>query len=137
GVPSFLGGASVFTGDSGQGAIAAGARVTLWDAHLQYQWRGLELRGLWSQATVNDAAAVPAAKGIPPGSADSVGSRLRGWYAQAAWDLFTLRREAKTSLTPFVRLESLDTQKGVPSGFGRNPANDRRIMTVGLSWKPI
>jgi len=40
-------------------------------------------------------------------------------------------------LTPFVRFEKYDTQYRVPSGFQRNPANDRITVTYGLSYKPI
>jgi hypothetical protein len=137
GLPSFLAGLSAYTGDSSQGAFAQGARVRMADAHVQYQWRGLELRGLWTEVRIGDADAVNAALGIPPGSTQTIGERLRGWYAQAAWDILSLRSASDVSLTPFVRFESLDTQDRVPSGFPADPQNDRRILTLGLSWKPI
>jgi hypothetical protein len=137
GVPSLLAGVAAYAGGSGQGRISGNARVTLVDAHVQYQWRGLELRGLWTGVAIDDVAGIDAAAGVAPGSPDSVGERLRGWYGQAAWDLLSLRKGAAASLTPFVRCESLDTQDRVPTGYVRNPANDRRLLTVGLSWKPI
>ncbi|HEV8336960.1 MAG TPA: hypothetical protein VGR67_11120 [Candidatus Polarisedimenticolia bacterium] len=137
GFASFLAGVSGYAGDSSQGAVSAGARVTLADAHVQYQWRGLELRALWTQVAIHDADDLNAALGILPGSNETIGEKLRGWYAQAAWDILSLRAASSVSLIPFVRYESLDTQARVPAGFSADPGNDRRILTMGLSWKPI
>ena len=36
-----------------------------------------------------------------------------------------------------MRLDELDTQEEVPPGFAASPANDRRILTFGVSYKPI
>ena len=41
------------------------------------------------------------------------------------------------NLSPFFRFETYDTQKSVPSGFSRNPANDRTEYTFGLNYLPI
>ena len=41
------------------------------------------------------------------------------------------------NLSPFFRFESFDTQRDVPSGFERNPENDRTQYTFGLDYKPI
>lgn len=137
-----LAGGSLVTGDSGQGEIGASARVTLYDLHVQYQWRGLELRGLWTRAEIDDSDAINAANGVPPctvdpvACADSVGEAMKGWYLQAGYDLFSLG-EGRGSLTPFVRYEALDTQDGVPSGFAENPAFARSLWTLGVAWKPI
>jgi uncharacterized small protein (DUF1192 family) len=137
GVPSLLAGISAYSGKSGQGKVPGGARVEIMDVHLQYQWRGIELRGLWAGVAIDNAASINEVQGIPPGSADSIGERLRGWYGQAAWDLMSFREGAATSLTPFLRFESLDTQDEVPAGYARNPANAERRVTFGVSWKPI
>jgi len=137
GVQGLLAGISGYTGDSGQGQIPASARVTLYDVHAQYQWRGFEGRGLWTRGTIGDAAAIDQALGILPGSDESVGEGLKGWYLQAEWDILSLRKMRRQSLAPFFRYEALDTQDGVPSGFVENPAFQQRIRTVGLTWKPI
>ena len=36
-----------------------------------------------------------------------------------------------------MRWEQVNTQASVPDGFDHNPANDRQIITLGLSFKPI
>ena len=137
GVPGLLAGVSAHVGDSSQGAIDSGARVSLWDAHLQYQWRGFEFRGLFASGTISDVAEINAALGITPGGDDSVGEEFGGWYAQAAWDLLSFRKGDEGSLTPFIRYESFDTQNEVPSGFLEDPALNRTLLTLGLTWKPI
>jgi hypothetical protein len=137
GVPGLLAGVAAYAGDSGQKGLDAEARVTLWDVHVQYQWRGLELRGLFASGSIDDAAEINAANGILPGSNASVGEDFGGWYAQAAWDLLSLRTQGAASLSPFVRYEKFNTQDGVPAGFLENPAQDRNLLTVGIGWKPI
>jgi hypothetical protein len=68
--------------------------------------------------------------------AQSVGEEALGWYVQGGFDVL---RFARTShqLIPYLRYERLDTQREVPAGFARNPANDRSIVSLGAMWKPI
>lgn len=137
GLPGLIAGVSAFSGDAGQGRIPAHARVTLFDVHSLIQWRGLEGRGLWSHGSIGNTAQIDEALGILPGSSASVGGKIRGWYLQGAWDLFSLRENARQSFAPFLRYEALDTQDSVPSGFQEDPEFQQRIRTVGLTWKPI
>jgi cell division protein FtsB len=139
GVRGLLAGGSLFAGNSGQGAEAGGrrirGRVTLFDLHAQYQRRGLQLRVLYARTRIGDAALINAANGLE--GADSVGERQYGYYAQAAYDIMTLKPVGHWSVSPFLRYERLDTQDRVPAGFARDPANGRRIWTVGVGVKPI
>jgi len=139
GVPGLLAGASFFTGESGQGATVSGAtlggRVNLYDLHVQYERRGLQLRALAAFGSVGDAALINAANTLT--GARSVGTDQFGWYVQAAYDVATLRPSTTWSVTPFVRYECLDTQDGVPAGFQDDPATARNSLTAGLGVKPI
>jgi hypothetical protein len=142
GVPGLLAGASVFTGDSGLDNFDGG-RVTLADVHAEWKWRGLELRGLAAQGIVSDVETVNAAHVDGDGNSDplagneSVGERLRGWYAQIAYDVLSPLEGTEQQLFPFARFERLDTQHRVPSGFTDNPATDREVLTFGFTYKPI
>ncbi|HMC82351.1 MAG TPA: hypothetical protein VKL61_03885, partial [Candidatus Polarisedimenticolia bacterium] len=151
-VPGLLAGASFYSGDSGQGQVPKDARVTLWDAHAQYQWRGLDLRGLLVSGSIDDVQAIDALHQIPaasdptfcakPGGPDSVcfdsvGEEFGGWYVQAAWDVLSMRQGGTASLSPFARYEEFDPQERVPEGFLKDPAQDRHLLTAGLVWKPI
>lgn len=123
-------GGSLYTGGSGQGAGYKG-RVTLAELHADSKFRGVSLRALAARGHIGDAAAISERTG------QTIGSSLGGWYAEAGYDLASILRRTSISLTPFARYERLDTQRAVAPGFVRDPENDRRITTLGLSFKPI
>jgi hypothetical protein len=139
GLPGLLAGASVFTGNSGQGAAVGGAeiagQVTLFEGHAQYQWRGLQLRLLGARTRIDDAALINEQNGLA--GADSIGECQHGWYAEAAYDVMTLWPAGRWSVTPFVRYEQLDTQAEVPAGFEKDPSTDRNVLVAGVDIKPI
>jgi hypothetical protein len=131
-------GGSLYSGNSGQGA-GFGGRVTIAEAHAQSRFRGAVVRALYTRGTLDDAAAINAANGLA--GDESVGSRFGGWYVEGGYELTSdsvpFLGRGEMSLTPYVRYESLDTQRRVPAGFSRNPANDGTILTLGLAFKPI
>jgi uncharacterized small protein (DUF1192 family) len=139
GAPSFLLGASVYTGKSGQGATIddakIGARVTLYDLHAQYEHRGFQARALYAHSTVGDVALINAQNGL--NGDESVGERQYGWYLQAAYDLMTLKPSGQWSVTPLVRYERLNPQDQVPAGFDKDPSLDQKVVTVGVGVKPL
>ena len=136
--PGLMAGGSVYLGDSGQGLTGTdgqtlGVRTLIWEGHLDYRYRGWELRGLFSRSDLDDVAELNKALGLE-GSA-SVGETLEGYYLQAGYDVLGGRRGR--SLTPYLRWERLNTQASVPDGYTTNPANDARILTLGLAYQPI
>ncbi len=140
GAPGLLVGASVFSGDSGQGRHTPsgqeiGGLTTVLDAHADWQWRGLWLRGLYAHTSIGQADRINEANGFE--GAASIGSRQEGWYLQAAFDVLSLAPGSRMSLLPFVRYEQYDTQAAVPAGYERDPANDHRELTLGLAFQPI
>ncbi len=139
GLPGLLAGGSVFTGNSGQGASVGGRRLrgrtTLFDLHAQVERRGLQVRGLIARTAVGEVPLVNALNGLS--GAESVGESQQGWYVQVAYDAMTLHPHEQWSVTPFVRYERLDTQRRVPPGFARDPANRRTVLTAGVDVKPL
>jgi hypothetical protein len=128
-------------GNSGQGAdspsspgTAVGARTVIWEGHVEYRARGFDLRGLYAQATIDDAADLNQLAALT-GTA-SIGHKLRGWYLQAGYDLLRGPGSGQ-QLIPFVRYEELNTQDQVPAGYAADPANDRSILSLGAAWKPL
>lgn len=139
-VPGLLVGASVFTGDAGQGRSTPSGRsiqaqTTVFDIHADWRWRGLWLRGLYARTNVGDAALINELNGLE--GEESVGSRQEGWYVQAGYDLLSLKPGSRAALWAFLRYERYDTQASVPAGYARNPANDVRQLTAGIAFKPI
>ncbi len=153
GYPGFLVGGSFFVGDSGQGETSLtgspgspgspgstgtkiGGRVSLFDIHGQYNYRGLQLRGLYVMGRIGDAALINQSLGLAGTS--SIGSELWGWYLEGAYEFVGLGKVgAAWALTPFIRYEDYDTQAEVPAGFLRNPVNNRSVTTFGLEVEPI
>ena len=140
GAPGVLLGASVYLGNSGQGIRAADgtrikARTSMVEAHLQWDWQGLEIRALAVRANQGDAGDLNRHSGLT--GADSIGRRLHGGYMQVAYDLFSRTRYSGRSLSPFIRWERLDTQRSVPDGWQRSPARDQRILTLGTAYQPL
>ncbi len=140
GMPGFTAGASLYRGDSGQGLeTPAGrrvdARTTLAEGHVEWRWRGLELRGLWVEGEIDEAALLNEALGLSGGEA--VGERLAGGYLQAGYDLASAFDAIPGALIPYLRREQYDTQESVPAGFAEDPARDVESWTLGLAYKPI
>jgi uncharacterized small protein (DUF1192 family) len=133
-VNGLLLGVSAWTGESGQGdPDLGGARTSLWDVHGQWDWRGLHVRALYARGTLDDAAAVSRSIG------ETIGAVAAGYYAEVGYNLLARRRRAGSELSPFVRYESLDSQKEAEAGSPAPPdrANDRTVRTLGVVWKPI
>ncbi len=140
GVPGLLVGGSAFTGDSGQGLLnedgkRIAGRVSLFEGHVDWHWRGLQFRALGVRSRVDDAGDINRALGLE--GADGIGKAQRGSYAEVGYDLLSLLASSRQRLIPFVRVESLDTQSEVPTGFERDPANDQHIVTFGFNYYPI
>jgi hypothetical protein len=139
GVPGLLVGGSVYAGNAGQGIETPGGRklsvgTRIFEGHLEWKWRGLELRALGAQADLDDVAGLNSALDLE--GDESVGERLRGYYLQLGYDVLAGRGGAR-ALIPFARWESLNTQDAVPAGFLVNPDTDIDILTLGLVYKPI
>lgn len=138
--PGLLAGVSLYHGDSGQGLLDAAGEVidattTIFDVHVDWRYRGLYARGLLAQAEVDDVARLNQALGRT-GSA-SIGEELEGWYLELGYDVLGRRAAGETSLIPYVRLENVDTQAAVPSGFSSSGWQDREILTYGVAFKPL
>jgi outer membrane murein-binding lipoprotein Lpp len=131
-------GGSAYLGDSGQDLALDGRQVDvstrILEAHAEWRFRGLELRGLVARAELDEVGRLNAALGLTGNR--SVGEELGGWYAQVGYDVLSRFGEGKVQLVPFLRWEHVDTQQAVPRGFFRNPANDQEILTYGVELQP-
>ncbi|MDQ2870311.1 MAG: hypothetical protein M3S32_06185 [Acidobacteriota bacterium] len=138
GLPGVVAGASGYLGGSGQGREIEGRRlrgsVSLFDLHAEWRWRAVQTRALYARGTIGDAARINELSGLA--GTDSVPEVFSGAYAEAGYDIL-FRRGGDAALVPFLRYERLRTQHRVPAGFGSDPANDVRLWTFGLQFKPI
>lgn len=131
GLPGLTVGASVFSGNTGQDNDAlngADARLTLWDLHARYNIDKLDIRALYAQGHLNDAAKINTAFGF-----DEVASRFYGWYAEAAYHVL---KNGDHDLAPFIRYEKWDTQAGLASNTVRKTGSENDVWTIGANYWP-
>ncbi|MFI5350281.1 MAG: hypothetical protein ACHQ2Z_12105 [Elusimicrobiota bacterium] len=128
--------AALYLDRADHGSAQSSFPVTLWETHAQTQWRGASVKALYTEGRIGNVDQLNAAQGFVGNQ--SVGSRIFGGYAEAAFDVLTLLRDAKgQSLSPFFRYERYDTQWRVPAGYFKDPANSHVEYTLGLTYKPI
>ncbi len=144
--PGLMLGGSVYTGQSGQEQTsdASGtdrdvpdAHTTIYELHAQYKGYGASLRGLWTEAFVDEAGRLSRVLAKDPTAA--IANRMRGWYLEAAYDVMPFFLESsRASLEPFFRFERYDTQREVADlGFDRDRTKDIDLYVAGLQFKPI
>jgi len=150
-LPGLSVGGSAYVGNSGQNQTFAGQKVNaftqLYEAHVQWKYRGLEFRTLGSWGHIGDAGALSAAniaRATPPADPNNpnaglvVGSQNYGWYSELGYDVLPLLwQDTVQYLAPFFRYEKLNTMAKAPNGFAADPTKDWQIFQVGLQYKPI
>ena len=138
GLPGAVAGVSGYSGGSGQGRRVDGrrlrGRVSLFDVHAEWRGRGFQARAIYTRATIGDADRIDVLNGLS--GEESVPESFGGGYAEAGYDVL-FHRGRTASLVPFVRFEKFDTQRRVPAGFASDRANDVRLWTFGVNYRPI
>ena len=90
-----------------------------------------DFRGVIARNKIHDNS------GLPAGVADE----MFGWYLEAAYhfwpEKFIKGKLADSDAVAFVRYDSYDTQKEMPSGTAADDAFDRNDVTVGVSFYPV
>ncbi len=134
--PSLLVGGSAYLGNSGQNQVFAGRKVDaftqLYEAHIQWKYRGWKFRTLGAWGHIDDAGTLSAAAG------QTIGKSNYGWYTEIGYNILPLFLPETTHyLAPFFRYEQLDPVASVPNGFADVPNLDREIFQFGLEYKPI
>lgn len=141
GVAGMVLGVAAYYGDSGQEGTGTGgdlpsAGTSIYDVHAEYRNGGLQARAVYAHAEVDDVAELNDALGLT--GSQSIGEELEGWYVELGYDVLSLVDESRgSSLVPFVRYETYDTQSEVPSGFASSPTTDVDIWTMGIAYQPM
>ena len=135
-LPGVMVGGSAYVGNSGQNQLYSGQQLDvatqLYEAHLQWKYRGLEFRTLGSWGHIGDAAALSAARST------TIGEENYGWYSEVGYDILPhFLHDTTQYLAPFVRYERMDTVAKVPTGRVDDLTRDVEIYQVGLNYKPI
>ena len=133
GVPGLQLGGSLFAGNATHGRSGfARSRVTLWDAHARWAPGRWDLAALYARGGISNSAAL----NLPlVGNATLIPQAFDGWYAQAAYKLWTQQDYA---LSPFVRVEQFNTARRYADlGPGLTPAAlpTEQVLTLGASFQ--
>lgn len=148
-LPGWLVGGSLFLGDTGQSQTLSGngvsARVpdtftVLWELHSEFEYQGLNLRGLFTMAHIDQAGELTSALQTVGDldAGEAIASQMLGVYGEVAYDVWrVLFPESDMVLEPFFRFEWLDTQEDMPAGFSADDSQRIAIYTTGFSFKPI
>ena len=144
--PGLMVGASTFLGNSGQKDAVNfdGKNVNvftqLYEGHIQYKYRGLELRALGAWSKIDNTEYLNPLLGAD----GPVGKESFGWYVEAAHDIMPfIWKDSNQYLAPFFRVERYDTLASVArdpdtgESFDKSTGLDRWIYQAGLSYKPI
>jgi opacity protein-like surface antigen len=143
-VPGFLLGGAFYVGDSGQdveldpGGDVPAARLWIFEGHAQYQNGPFHARGLFAFSSLSDAREL--SEVLLAHDADfegPVADEMLGGYAEVAYDVYpSLFGSEDKQLEPFARVEYVDTQYDVPSGFTPNRDQAFWLYAGGLNFYP-
>lgn len=101
--------------------------ISMFGLDARYIKRRFSARGQYIHALISDTEAYNALN-----SAD-LGSELKGWYGELAYNLLPLNNEQKLDL--FVRYENYDTHAATAdAGISRDLSYNRKEWTTGLSY---
>lgn len=125
-------GGSFYTGKASHDTAALGdAKVTLWDAHLLWAYKALQLKALFVEGQLDDADLVSSATG------KTVGEKTQGYYVEAQYNILPLiKPESTQKVNVFARFEDYDTHKEVATGFTKSAALARQRTVVGFNYLP-
>lgn len=115
------------TDDETEDLDGANVGVSMYGLDGRYVNRRFSARGQYIHALISDAEDYNSLNEA------NLGSELKGWYAEAAYNLIPLNKEQK--LDAFLRYEQYDTHAATEkAGIERNLAYDRQEWTLGLSY---
>jgi hypothetical protein len=132
GLPGLLVGASAFAGGGTQGQPGyARSTIVLWDAHARWNPGRLDLSALYARGTISNTKALNTPL---VGNPYLIPAAFDGWYAQAAYRVWS--RDA-LALTPFTRYERYNTGSSYADlGPGLTPSalETQGVLTLGIDF---
>ena len=135
-------GGSVYYGEADQdlevgGVDLAETDLLIAEVHLQYQNGPFHFRSLLAYSELSNVGDFNVSLGRMPGVDAPVAGAMMGGYVELAYDVWSLLfgNHAK-SLEPFFRIEYVDTQRQIPSGFQANRNRTFWLYNPGIQYYP-
>ena len=105
------------------------------ELHAQWRSGAFQTRGVFSYSHLSDAGDLNLALGKSSGS--PIAEDMLGGYVEMGYDLWDLFFDSsEKSLTPFFRVEYVDTQYDVPTGYEADRNKAFWLHTTGIDFKP-
>jgi hypothetical protein len=139
-LPGFMVGGSFYLGDSGQDLEVGGedlpaARLWILEGLAQYQYGPLHTRVLFAYSSLSDTSELNEVLGRDIDA--PIADEMLGGYAEVAYDVYPwLFGSEERQLEPFIRLEYVDTQYDVPSGYEANRNQAAWFYGAGVNFYP-
>ena len=111
------------------------AALAVVEGHIQWRYEQWQARALFAYNQLSDARDLNLALGRAHDR--PIAEKMLGGYLEIAYDVWpTLFGNFERSLSPFLRVEYVDTQYDVPSGYEANGRNSYWLYTPGIQFKP-
>jgi hypothetical protein len=142
-LPGLQAGFSFHTGNTTQNLISEGGFTALLEADIKYRYRWFDMNASIAHINVSDAGAINTYQNAQNALGDTsqsgdVASDIFGWNIQAGIHMpQLLNMSTSQDVIPFILYEFIDTQNKMPVGFAGNPANRKKITTLGISYLPV
>jgi len=135
-VRGLLVGGSFYYGNSGQNQGFGGeeleVKTQLYDAHIQYRYRGFEFRTLGTIGFVGDTEKLSADIG------KTVGERFYGVYGEVAYNILPLiSSETEQYFAPFFRYSKYNAHDKVAGSLTADKGLDTDLITTGFTYRPV
>ena len=134
GVRGLVLGVSGWRGKSTFALPRLGTTVVVREADGRYRRDRLELRGVFAQVGISDAAGLNDAVARLTGISPNVARSLQGFYGEASYRLWA--GGSPRDLVGFLRYENFDTQHRMPADFVPLKEFDRDAWVVGVTYYP-
>ncbi len=136
--PGVFFGGSFYSGGSAQGSLGSGKNMgtRIVDFHGQAQVRGFDFRGLWANASIDDAVAFNVKNNLT--GSKGLAEKMEGGYVMFGYNLLSQTSDiGGPAFTPYVKFERVDTQAKMPVGYSRSLSTLNNWRTIGFEFKPI
>ena len=127
-------GTSFYSGHAGFNTPGVNPGVTMAEVDGRYSFRRFDMRALFANTWVSDAAELNFRLEQKFGVNPNVASQMRGYYFEPGYHV--LPRRLRHDVIAFGRYEKYNTQQKMPSGYTALSQFDRSSWVTGLTYKP-
>jgi hypothetical protein len=108
--------------------------IAMFGVDARYSIKALQLRGQLYYASMSNTDQYNRFT-AQDGNPNDLGKSMMGYYAEAAYNVFSLTSITETELIPFIRYEAYNTHSSVDNFITKNDAYNNQAIVTGLTYK--